>query len=268
MNRNLLYKDLKRNFRTFLGGTISVIFFIGITVGIYSTMRDSMEMITDLYSTLPAAIMEALNFHENQWNSMLGFYVTYFVYYVPLIGGIYAYYLGSRLVAAEEQYKTAEFLLSRPLSRNSIVITRLLVYMLFVVAFVSLVYLAGLVSCGLASEWDYSILNFTILHLYGLLFCLFIGFVGFFISVFMKKAKSTLMIGIGIVMGSYVFDMVIRITDKAQFLSYLTPFKYINVDAISTEYGLDTWRVMVLAGASVLLAFLSFLRYRKKDILV
>ncbi len=126
----------------------------------------------------------------------------------------------------------------------------------------------GLVSCGFASGWDYSILKFTILHTYGLMFCLFIGYLGFFISVFMKKGRTSLMIGIAIVMGSYVFDMIIRITDRVQFLSYLTPFKYLNLDTISADYRLELWRILVLFGASAFLIAASFFRYRRKDILI
>ena len=268
MNRNLLTKDLQRNLKAFLGWSFAAVIFIGITVGIYSSMRENMSMITALYATLPESIMEALNFGEDQWNTMLGFYSTYFVYYVPIMGGIFAYHLGERLLAIEEQNKTAEFLLSRPLSRNTIVASKLIVYSFYIKGFNILVYLMGLISCGLASEWDYSTLNYTILHVYGVMFCLFIGYLGFFISVIMKKAKSSLMIGIGIVMGSYVFDMVIRITDQVQFLSYLTPFKYMRIDVISPDYKLEVWRILVLFFASVILLTLSFLRYRRKDILI
>lgn len=268
MNRNLLGKDLKRNLRGFLGWSMAGVIFIGITIGIYSTMKESMDMITELYSTLPSAIMEALNFHADQWNTTLGFYVTYFVYYVPMMGGLYAYFLGGKLLAEEEQNKTAEFLLSRPLSRNSIVATRLTVSTLYVAGFNVMIYLTALIGCGLASDWTISIRSFTILHLYGIVFCVFIGYLGFFISVLMKKARSSMMIGIAIVMGSYVFDMIIRITDKVQFLSYLTPFKYMNIHANLPGYRLEVWRILVLLGASLLLIVISFLRYRRKDILV
>lgn len=268
MNRNLLSKDLKKNFKMFLGWSFAAILFIGITLGVYSTMKESMTMITALYATLPASIMKALNFGEEQWNTMLGFYSTYFVYYVPLMGGIYAYHLGGRILALEEQHKTAEFLLSRPLSRNAIVASKLVVCTIFILGYNLLVYIMGLISCGLASKWDYNIPDYTILHVYGVMHCLFIGYLGFFISVMMKKAKSALMIGIGIVMGSYIFDMVIRITDKVQFLSYLTPFKYMRIDVISPDYKLDLWRLLVLFGASLILIILSFLRYRRKDILI
>lgn len=268
MNRNLLFKDLKRNVRTFFGATGSVVVFIGITIGIYSTMQENMSAITEVYATMPKAIMEALNFGEAQWNTMLGFYTTYFVYYIPIIGGIFAFYLGNRLLAAEEQNKTGEFLLSRPLSRNTVVMTKLLVLTIYLILFLVLVYLTGLVSCGLAVDWDFKILNFSILHIYGLVFCLFIGYLGFFLSVTMKKAKTSVMTGVGIVMGSYMFDMMIRITDKAQFLSYLTPFKYMNIDAISPDYRFEAWRVLVLLGASAVLISMSIFRYRRKDILI
>jgi hypothetical protein len=76
------------------------------------------------------------------------------------------------------------------------------------------------------------------------------------------------MTGIGIVMGSYMFDMIIRITDKAQFLAYLSPFKYMDINATSPDYGLEGWRILVLLGASGLLISFSKLWYARKDILI
>jgi ABC-2 type transport system permease protein len=184
------------------------------------------------------------------------------------MGGIYAYYLGSRLLSSEEQNKTAEFLLSRPLSRGSILVTKLLVFLFSISSFILAVFLVGMISCGLASDWDFSIRSFSVLHLYGLVFCCFIGVVGIFVSVSMKKGRSSLMTGIGIVMGSYMFDMIIRITDKAQFLAYLSPFKYMDINATSPDYGLEGWRILVLLGASGLLISFSKLWYARKDILI
>ena len=76
------------------------------------------------------------------------------------------------------------------------------------------------------------------------------------------------MIGVAVIMGSYIFDMVLRITDRVQFLSYLSPFKYVNIDVISPDYGLDLWRILVLLGASMILMMMSFMHYRRKDILI
>jgi hypothetical protein len=84
----------------------------------------------------------------------------------------------------------------------------------------------------------------------------------------MKRAKAIIGIGVGIVLGTYFFDMMIRVFGKLQFLLYLTPFKYINLEIYSSEYGLDAWRLTYLLGVSSLLVLFSYVFYRRKDILV
>ena len=69
-------------------------------------------------------------------------------------------------------------------------------------------------------------------------------------------------------MGAYFFDMILRISDKAQFLLFFTPFHYMNLDVLSPGYGFDAWRICTLIGASAVLIVLTYLLYRKKDILI
>jgi ABC-2 type transport system permease protein len=84
----------------------------------------------------------------------------------------------------------------------------------------------------------------------------------------MKRAKAITGIGIGIVLGTYLFDVMIRVFGEVQFLLYLTPFKYINLEAHTPDYGFDVWRLIYFIGFSGLLVIQSYLFYRRKDILV
>jgi hypothetical protein len=84
----------------------------------------------------------------------------------------------------------------------------------------------------------------------------------------MKRAKAITGIGIGIVLGTYFFDVMIRVFGRVQFLLYLTPFKYINLEAHASNYGFDAWRLIYFIGFSGLLVMLSYVFYRRKDILV
>jgi putative exporter of polyketide antibiotics len=61
---------------------------------------------------------------------------------------------------------------------------------------------------------------------------------------------------------------MIRVFGEVQFLLYLTPFKYINLDAHSPDYGFEVWRLIYFFGISGLLIILSYVLYRRKDILV
>lgn len=41
-----------------------------------------------------------------------------------------------------------------------------------------------------------------------------------------------------------------------------------NINAVSPDYKLEVWRILVLIGASAILITMSFIRYRRKDILI
>jgi len=217
---------------------------------------------------MPESFQVAFNFHINQWNNVLGYYVTYYVYFVPIITGCYSIILGTKLLSREEQNKTAEFLLSRPISRSQIISSKLLTFFLHILGINLLAFFTGLFGCGLVSDWEFNLKSLIILHTYGVLICLFFGILGFFITVVMKRAKAITGIGIGIVLGTYFFDVMIRVFGEVQFLLYLTPFKYINLEAHSPNYGFDAWRLIYFFGISGLLIILSYVFYRRKDILV
>ena len=268
MSLNLFIKELKSNLKGSIILSLSVALYIAFSLSIYSVMSNNLAKVSDLYSTIPESMRVAFNFNPNQWNNILGFYTTYFVYYVPIIAGCYSIILGTKLLSKEEQNKTTEFLLSRPISREQIVTSKLLSLIVHVLVINLFAFLVALFSCGIVSDWDFSIQSLTILHTYGFLMCVFFGVLGFFITVLMKRAKAIIGIGIGIVLGTYLFDMMIRISDRVQFLLYLTPFKYLDLNILSEDYGFEAWRLLFFLGASGILILFSYMFYRKKDVFI
>lgn len=242
--------------------------FLSITLSMYSAMKESMASVSELYASMPEAFQNALNFHEGQWNHVLGFYATYFVYYVPMITGAYAIFLGASILSREEQYRTAEFLMSKPITRNQVITSKLAVLGLYVGLVNVALWINGVLWTGIISGFDSTFSQMTIVHIYGLFICYFFGILGFFITVMMKRAKSIVGPVIGIVMFLYMFDMLLRITDKAQFLLYFTPYKYMNIDMLASDYHMEWWRIAVMVGATGLLIGGSYMMYRRKDILV
>ncbi len=268
MNFNLFAREFKDNLKGTVITSLIVVLYTGFSLLIYSSMQENITKVKEFYNIMPESFQEAFNFHINQWDNVLGFYVTYFVYFVPIITGCYSIILGTRLLSKEEQNKTAEFLLSRPLSRNQIISSKLLTFLIHILGINLLAFLTGMLGSGIVSDWAFKRASFIILHTYGLLICFLFGLLGFFITVVMKRAKAITGIGIGIVLGTYFFDVMIRVFGEVQFLLYLTPFKYINLEAHTPNYGFDAWRLVYFLGFSGLLVVLSYLLYRRKDILV
>ena len=266
MNLNLFLKELKNNRKGAVITSFVVVVYTSLTFFIYASMTTIITQATNFYYTLPQSLQVFMNF--SQWDKVLGYYVTYFVYYVPIITGCYSIILGTKLLSKEEQYKTAEFLLTRPLSRNHIISSKLFAIFILILGINLLAFITALMGIGLSSDWEFNLKSLIILHTYGCLICLFWGILGFFITVVMKRAKAITGIGIGIVLAAYFFDVLIRIFGKVQFLLYFTPFKYINLEAHSPDYGFDAWRLIYFFGISGLLILLSCIFYSKKDILV
>jgi len=266
MNLNLFLKESKNNIKGTLITSLIVVLYTAFTFFVYASVKTIISQVTDFYYTLPQSLRVFLNF--SQWDNVLGYYVTYFVYFIPIITGCYSIILGTKLLSKEEQNKTAEFLLSRPLSRNQIISSKLFTFFIHILGINLLAFITALFGSGLISDWEFNLKSLIILHTYGYLICLFFGILGFFITVVMKRAKAITGIGIGIVLGTYFFDVMIRVFGKVQFLLYLTPFKYINLEAHSPNYGFDAWRLIYFIGISGLMIILSYVSYRRKDILV
>jgi ABC-2 type transport system permease protein len=266
MNKILFFKELKRGLSGFLIGTAIVVFYQIMTLSIKSTMGAQMDQMLGIFETMPDYFMKALNFDVDTWKSVLGFYSTYFVFYIPLIAGGFSIAWGLKILSKEEYHKTAEFLLTRPISRSQVLSSKLAVLIIFILGVNFLSYVAGLVGCTIVSDVPFNVATLTILHLYGLAACLFFGALGLFISVLIKRGRASVGIGIGIVAGSYLFDMILKVYGKADYLLYLTPFKYINLNVTNPVYPLEAWRLLIPLGASLVLIICTYLIYRRKDI--
>lgn len=266
MNTVLFFKELKRGLSGFLIGTAIVVFYQIMTLSIKSTMGAQMDQMLSVFDTMPDFFMKALNFDVETWKSVLGFYSTYFVFYVPLIAGGFSVAWGLKILSKEEYHKTAEFLLTRPISRNEVLSSKLAVLLIYIFGINILAYLTGLIGCTLVSDVSFNIGTLTLLHLYGLAACLYFGALGLFISVLIKRGRASIGIGIGIVAGCYLFDMILKVSGKADYLLYLTPFKYINLNVTALEYPFEAWRLLIPLGASILLVLGGYAVYRRKDI--
>ena len=268
MNLNLLLEELKSNLKGSIVTGFLVMVYITLSLSIYSVMQENMSKISEFYSLMPQSMRVALNLNLNQWENILGFYSTYFVYFVPLIVGCYSIILSTKLLSKEEQNRTAEFLLTRPITREQIVASKLAGLFIHIIGINLIALLTGLISTGIVTNWNVDTNSMIILHTHGFLLCFFFGTLGFFLTALMKRAKAIIGIGIGIVLGSYIFDMMLRVSDRVQFLLYITPFKYMDLDILVLDYGFEAWRLIFFFGASGTLVVLSCMFYRKKDILI
>jgi ABC-2 type transport system permease protein len=267
MNRNLFLKEIRRNASSLMIWMIVITLLITLTMSVYRTFMENQSKIAGMLSLIPKGALQFKGISNfDDLLSVLGFYAANNVIYMMVLGSIFAIVLSSNILLKEEYDKTAEYLLTRPLTRREIFVSKLAVLSLNVFLLNLVTALAGFICMELVKKGPFSIRAFLILSMYTLLLNTLFGAIGLFLSTLVKRAKPITTFSIGLVLIFYFIYTLSKITESAAKIGYLSPFRYANVDAINPAYTLDLWRLSYFIGISLLLTGLSYRLYNRKDI--
>ena len=267
MNRNLFLKELRRNAAGLIIWITVITIFISVTMLVYPLFMKNQSKIVGLMNILPKELLQFKGVSNmNDFLSVLGFYAVNNIIYMMVLGSIYAIVLSSGILLKEEYNKTAEYLLTRPLSRSEIFISKLAVLTLNVFLLNLVTSLAGLICLELVKNGPVSIRAFSILSLYTLLLNVLFGAIGLFLSTLVKRPKPITTVSIGLVLIFYFIFTLSKITEGIAKIGYLSPFRYVNTDATNPSYSIDFWHLTYFIGISVFLTALSYRFYNRKDI--
>ena len=168
MNWNLFSKELKRN-RNNLFIWIAIVMGLTLVVmAIFPYMGEMGDELISLMNNMPDGISKALGIDTHTWSNILGLYSMYYGIYILVLMAIYTASTGANILSKEERDGTAEFLLSKPISRRDIYFTKIsvLLSLTFIIYLVQIfTAFIGVLSFGGESiKWD----EFAVMHLHGL----------------------------------------------------------------------------------------------------
>jgi ABC-2 type transport system permease protein len=267
MNRNLFLKEMRRNALSLMIWMIVITLLISLTMSFYGTFMENQSKIAGMLTIIPKGALQFKGISNfSDLLSVLGFYSVNNIIYMMVLGSIFAIVLSSNILLKEEYDKTAEYLLTRPLKRSEIFLSKLAVIILNVFILNLVTSLAGFICMEVVKKGPFSIRAFLILSLYTLLLNILFGAIGLFLSTLIKRAKPITTLSIGLVLFFYFIYTLSKITSSAAKIGYLSPFRFANVDAINPSYRLDFWHLAYFIGISLLLTSLSYRIYKRKDI--
>jgi ABC-2 type transport system permease protein len=267
MNTNLFLKEIRRNSVSLMIWMMVITLLIVVTMSFYRTFLDNQSKIAGMLSIIPKGALQFKGISNfNDLLSVLGFYAVNNIIYMMVLGSIFSIVLSSNILLKEEYDKTAEYLLTRPITRSEIFISKLAVISVNVFLLNLVTALAGFISMELVMKGPFSIRAFLVLSLYTLLLNILFGAIGLFISTLVKRAKPITTFSIGLVLIFYFIYTLSKITEGASKIGYVSPFRFANVDAINPSYKIDLWHLTYFIGISLVLTGLSYRLYKKKDI--
>lgn len=272
VNTNIYTKELKRYRNSFIGWSISIIVFILLGMAFYPLLMqgDMLKQMTAFFENpFMKNMMTAFGASLDMITNVLGFYSTRNAMFIMLLGSFYSILLAGKILAREEREKTSEFLLTKPVTRLEVVRSKLAVYLTYLLLLNVVILVTGFLSLEIfKGVSQYSLKAFFIHWFYSFLLMLTFGAIGLFLSLLIKRGRPITNLSIGVIVGGYFIDVLSRVTLSADKFGYFSPFKFVDAGVLRPDYALVGWRVMYFLGISLVLIILTFVLYKKKDILV
>lgn len=258
----LIRHELRQCRVTLLIWTAVIAFMLSLCIIIYPEMETGMGSVSAMFSEMgnfsAAFGMDRLNFGE-----FTGFFGVECGNILGLGGAFFAALSGISILSKEEKDKTAEFLLTHPLSRWKIAAQKLVSVMLQLILLNSIVLVITAASIHAVGESP-AIRSLLLLFLAYFILQIETACICFGISAFLSHGGIG--IGLGIAVLFYFLNLIANLTENAEFLKYITPFGYTeSADIIADEcLNVQYLSVGLLFTAAGIMA--GFFRYCKKDI--
>ena len=231
---------------------------------IYFTILKMINNTDDAEDLTNEAFLKAFGMSDN-FSTIIG-YTAMISVYIVLCGAIFSCNLGLNAISVEERDLTADFLISKPVTRNRILTAKLLAaltHMLIFSVVNSIILYTGIEVFRNGQEYSFSVFLLMILGIFiiGVLFFT----VGLFISVVLKKMGSPIAFSLGLSFGFFIlnsFDILLEDT----FIKYFIPYDYFEFGYIIENAAFKTYGI--IASIGLIIAFISgsYLFYSKRDI--
>jgi len=261
-----IYKhEFRTRLRSVLIWSLSVTALVLFFFSIFPTYAEQAELMKQVLAKFPPQLLEAFGMNRMDLSSVEGFYGFLFTF-VQLCLAIQAGNYGFGLVSIEENERTADFLLTKPVSRLQVFTSKLLAALSSLVVTDLVIWAAsflGILAWSGGREYDTSLLIQLMLSI--VLFQLFFLSVGLLISLLVKRVRSVTPYSLGLGFGAYVLAAFSGIFGDVK-LEYITPFKQLDPSYFVQHGAYDTPLLLINIAISVIALAVSTWLYLRRDI--
>ena len=265
MNANIYQHEFRTRLKSVIIWSLAMAFIIVFFFSLYPVFSDQAAAMNEFLARYPAQLRAAFGLDKIDLSTVLGFYAFLFVF-VQICVAIQASNYGFGLVSIEESELTADFLLSKPVSRTHVMTSKLLAAFtsLFITDLV--IWVSSIASILLFGEGrEYPTGTLVLLLGSTVIFQLVFLGIGLVISLLVRRVRSVTPYGLGLSFGAYILNGFSGIFGEIK-LELITPFKHLDPTSIVKQASYNT--PLVLLDVAVILATIgvSYWLYIRRDI--
>ncbi len=265
MSANIYRHEFRARLKSVVIWSLALAFLIGFYFSLFPVFADQAALMNQVLARYPKELLTAFGLDKMDLATVLGFYSFIFLF-AQLCLAIQAGNYGFGLVSIEENELTADFLLSKPVSRIQVMTSKLLAALTSLTITNLVVWVSSFVAITLFSEQrKYEMGTLLLLLLSIVIFQLFFLSVGLVISLLVKRVRSVTPYALGLGFGAYVLNGFSGIFGDIA-LEMITPFKHLDAAYIVAHGAYDTPLVLLNAAVTLVSLAVSYWLYIRRDI--
>ena len=258
----LFFHELRQNRLSLIIWSAALSFMLGVCIIIYPEMSSQMGEISNMFADM-GAFTDAFGMDQLNFGEFMGYFGVECGNTLGLGGAIFAAIVGVSALAKEEKNRTAELLLTHPISRTKIITGKLLsAFAQVIILNAAVVAVTSLCILIIGVEADAA--KLALVFLAYLIMQLQIVAVTFGMSAFLND--GALGAGLGFAFGVYFLNIGSNLTDELEFLKFITPFSYADGAHIIPNGSIEIKYLIVGLVLSACGIAAAYLKYTRKDI--
>lgn len=264
---NMFMREMKAHRKSLIIWCIAMVLTIMSGMAKYAGFTSSGLSVNELIDSMPNSLKAMTGMGDFDLSLATGFYGVLF-FYMALMATVHAVMLGANIISKEERDKTAEFLFVKPISRNKVIIIKMVaslvnIVILNLVTLISSLLMVGNYSNGEAFAGDVglTILGMLILQVLFLV-------VGTAIAAVYSKPKKAASLSAGLLLFTFLLSIAVDLSDKLENLKYLSPFKYFEATEMMYGGGFDAIFVFLSVVIIATLFTVTIIFYKKRDLMI
>ena len=265
MSTNIYNHELHARLKSMIIWSLAMAILITFFFSMFPTFSDQATVMNEFLARYPAQLRAAFGLDKVDLSSVLGFYAFTLVF-VQLCLAIQAGNSGFGLVSIEESELTADFLLSKPVSRVRVLTSKLLAAITCLIITELVVWVCTFVSIlSFRAGHAYQTSTLILLLFSLLIFQLVFFGIGLIISLLVRRVRSVTPLGLGLAFGTYILNGFSGIFGEIK-LELITPFRHLDPTYIVQNSAYNTPLVLIDVVIILVTIGVSYWLYTRRDI--
>ncbi|MDP3446221.1 MAG: ABC transporter permease subunit [Ignavibacteria bacterium] len=217
-----------------------------------------------IMANLPAAVRDALDISLANFFTIYGFFAYIFTF-ATLAGAVQAMNLGVGIMSKEDSVKTVDFLLTKPISRFKVFVSKFLASfgLILITNFIFSSVSYSVASIVSMDGLDIQIFSLILASFF--LIQLFFLALGILISMLINKIRSPITVTLPTVFGFFIIGMLGSIIGNDN-VRYICPFKFYDLNYVINKGAYEMNYLYVELVVVFIAIIASYLIYSRKDI--